>query len=160
MDNLWPENISEADYLTPLTILQEQAALLGTRTRNIVTADVETVIDDDNKKPFTHVFYIVAPMLQNYRYRLLLIVHDIELYPIDIYTDEEIFDDNVPFFKIEEDYQRGRHFFKANTELEFIEALKVIFSSRKAQRIIKNLMNQSKQLGGYTSEGTAESIPF
>ena len=160
MDDLWPESIGQtSDSLTPITILQEQAKLLGDKTQNIVTADVETVIDNEKRKPFVYGFYVVAPVLQNFRYRLLEVSHNIELYPLSIYVDEEIINENEGWNDIEQENSWSKKYFKAKDESEFIDLLKIIFSSNKTKRIIANLMSQSKQLGGYAAP-TEDDVTF
>jgi len=160
MDDLWPESIGQtSDSLTPLTILQEQAKLLGDKTQNIVTADVETVIDNDKDNPFVYGFYVVAPVLQNFRYRLLEISHNIEIYPLSIYVDEEIIDENKDWIGIGQENIWSKKYFKAKDESEFIDVLRMIFSSKKTKRVVANLMRQSKQLGGYAAP-TEDDVPF
>ena len=36
-DDLWPDNIAESNMVTPVAILREQAALLGDKTKQLVT---------------------------------------------------------------------------------------------------------------------------
>ena len=44
-DDLWPENIAESNMVTPVSILREQAALLGDKTKQLVTGEVQTTTD-------------------------------------------------------------------------------------------------------------------
>src|SRR5580704_15217123 len=76
-DDLWPTNIADANLLTPVTILKEQAALLGEKTRQLVTGEVATPATGNL---FVHHFYIVAPTL-NYKYELFSISHGVSFYP-------------------------------------------------------------------------------
>ena len=41
MIDLWPNELSTVDQRSPLTILKEQASLLGEKTQNIVIAVLE-----------------------------------------------------------------------------------------------------------------------
>jgi hypothetical protein len=163
MDNLWPEDIGQTDdETTPLTILQEQAKLLGTRTQNIITAIVETEIGDGYKAAFTHDFYIVAPILQNYRYRLFSVTHDIDFYPLSVYLEEGTAESDSMFGKhpLKRDLFPTKPFVLVESEDGFIDVLKLIFASKKARRAVKNLMAQSKPARGYTSPEPADDIPF
>ena len=41
-NDLWPANIADSNLTTPVTILKEQAALLGEKTRQLVKGEVVT----------------------------------------------------------------------------------------------------------------------
>ena len=43
MIDLWPNELSAVDQRSPLTILKEQASLLGEKTQNIVIAALENI---------------------------------------------------------------------------------------------------------------------
>ena len=92
--DFWGE-ISPATFRTPISILREQASLLGPKTKNLVEAEVSTSSHDG---VFYHTMYLIAPGLDNYRYQLLRVSHQIGLYPVsDFYSpaaplrDEEAF---------------------------------------------------------------------
>src|SRR5258706_14676885 len=89
MPDLWPADIAQVANKPPVAILKEQAALLGDKTKNLVTA---RVVLDEEQSPhaFSYDFFIVAPALQNYHYRLFSIGHNIDLYPVTLYLDEDI----------------------------------------------------------------------
>ena len=78
MTDLWPSNIADANLTTPVSLLKQQAALLGDKTRQLVTGEVTT---QTVGSMFVHSFYIVAPTL-NYRYELFRVKHAINFYPI------------------------------------------------------------------------------
>ena len=80
MDDLWPSNIADAKLVTPVSILKEQAALLGEKTKQLVKGEVSTEASGDE---FDHGFYIVAPTL-NYRYKLFNVAHGVSFYPLTI----------------------------------------------------------------------------
>jgi hypothetical protein len=78
--SLWPDDIGESDLVTPVSIMREQAALLGERTENLVTAEVVTAANG----PFIiHNFILEAPAL-SYRYQLFSADHQVSLYPVDV----------------------------------------------------------------------------
>ena len=134
MEDLWPDDIKVATKIkAPVTILKEQAALLGEKTDNIVIGSISSY------KPlglairvFYYRFYIEAPILGGYRYVLLSISHDIELYPVFFNIDKslakELFDQEEII---------------ANTEEEFIGILKKIFNSNKTKRVVSSILAQS-----------------
>src|SRR5881296_859505 len=87
--DLWGE-IQPPDVRTPVSILREQAALLGQKTKNLVEASVETTSSGGT---FYHTFKLVAPALDNYTYQLFRIRHGIQLYPVyvegPLYSDDD-----------------------------------------------------------------------
>ncbi len=76
-DDLWPANIADSKLTTPVTILKEQATLLGEKTRQLVKGEVVT---QTTGNLFVHYFYIVAPTL-DYKYELFTLSHGISFYP-------------------------------------------------------------------------------
>ena len=78
MIDLWPDDIEHTSVKAPVTILKEQGALLGRKTDNLV----EGVVARDRRlftEPgdFRYSFYLAAPALGDYRYRLLGILHSV-----------------------------------------------------------------------------------
>jgi len=43
MSDLWPKDIGNTNLRAPVSILREQASLLGEKTQNLVKADVYTL---------------------------------------------------------------------------------------------------------------------
>ena len=54
-DDLWPANIADTNLTTPITILKQQAALLGQKTQQLATGEVTTQTLGDR---FVHSFRI------------------------------------------------------------------------------------------------------
>lgn len=125
--NLWPEDIGRnIDQSTPLTILKQQASLLGQRTKNLVEAMVVSEMDGEF---FVHSFILIAPALGHYRYLLFRVLHKLDIYPLHIKTDV----DSKPPQYI------------ASTEDEFIDQLKEVFSAEKTRKVIDTLLAMSKK---------------
>lgn len=121
--DLWPTNISVLpDLRTPVSILREQASLLGEKTSNLVEGEVRS--QGDKNSQFVHTFFLIAPALDNYRYPLFTVTHKVELYPLSINFS------NV-----------GVH---VNQEEDFIEQLKKIFSDERTMKVIQALIAQSR----------------
>lgn len=129
--NLWPEDIAVSEVVAPVSILKDQASLLGERTKNLVEGRV-TQRERFRKPDFVYDFYIVAPALNNYRYRLFSISHDVEFYPLAI-DESGVFDADGRDFEVQ-----------ASNEEEFLEALATIFSSERTKGIISSLIAQSR----------------
>ena len=125
-ENLWGDlPAPEGGMITPATILNEQAAVLGERTNNVLFCRVYVVgkstsieLDMD----------IVATALDGYRYTLLKVSHPVLLYPLTMF-----------------DLTRERKFECANED-EFRQDLKDILSSPEVHKVISALLSQSKPL--------------
>ncbi|NEQ95683.1 MAG: hypothetical protein F6K30_02945 [Cyanothece sp. SIO2G6] len=78
--DLWPDNLLEEIPRSPLEILSSQAALLGSKTQNIILADVASTINETGK--FILCFYLRVPSLSNYQFDLFSVWHGIDLYPV------------------------------------------------------------------------------
>ena len=135
MIDLWPDKIAVEKMITPVTILRQQASLLGKKTKNIVQGEVRS--SKDNFTSFNYAFYIIATAMDNYRYKLLEISYDESLYPVEINVEKEIWDE-IPFRAME-------YHVIAGSEKEFQDILKAIFGSKKVLRVISVLLSQSDQ---------------
>ncbi|OQX03642.1 MAG: hypothetical protein BWK80_55255 [Desulfobacteraceae bacterium IS3] len=135
MENLWPQNLTVTQRKAPVTILREQASLLGEATQNIVKANVISKGGSDTM--FLYIFLIVAPTFDNYHYKLFTIRHGIDLYPVTISLDEAI--------AAELDIGSEKEML-AGSEAEFIEILKRIFHSKRTVSIVQAIVAQSTAL--------------
>jgi hypothetical protein len=117
--DLWGELTPNA-IRTPVTVLREQASLLGSKTRNMIEGKVETWASGTK---FLHSFNLVVPALDNYSYELFQISHEVELYPVKV--------------EYRSSYRELR------TEEEFVDWLRERLSSPETKRIIGNLLAQA-----------------
>ena len=117
-EDLWPTTIDDGNLVTPVSILKEQAALLGEKTRQLVTGEVVT---QTTGSLFVHHFYIVAPGL-NYRYELFSVQHHINFFPLVIqylnHTTSVNQNDNFHTFK-----QHLKEIFSSPTTLNIIQSI-------------------------------------
>ncbi|MBM4034848.1 MAG: hypothetical protein FJ291_24155 [Planctomycetes bacterium] len=138
-DDLWGSLPIAPAQRAPIAILREQGVLLGRNTKNLLLGRVRAERDivfsslppsrTGMKEPsFFYSFYLVAPTLDNYAVKLFTIGHGIELYPV-------IF--NFP---------DGGDPVAADTEQEFIQRLRQIFTSDSTKRVIESLLSQSQVL--------------
>jgi len=118
LTDLWGNLDTEAPSRTPLSILKEQATLLGQKTGNVVEASVKTIALSNT---FVHRLLLVAPALDNYTYELLKFIQPIQLYPVSISEDLRLDD-----------------------EESFVKWLGEKLSSNETHRIIANLLSQSR----------------
>jgi hypothetical protein len=137
--SLWPKDIENQRTRAPVAILREQASILGQITQNLVQGQVYTDIQENER--FRYEFFIVSPPLANYQYQLLTMLHDVSLYPVEIYTEEAIklaIQNDVRL--ISEEYGE---YIKAETEEELLAALKAIFGAKKTVQVITALLSQA-----------------
>lgn len=103
---------------TPSAILKEQAALLGTKTRNLIEARVNT---DAAFGEIRHRFFLVVPALGDYTYQLFRIEHDVNLYPVTVESEPPV---------------------RLDSERDFIKWLQATLSSDHTKKIVGNLLAQ------------------
>lgn len=124
--SLWPDTIGTIKEVPPVAILKEQAALLGEKTQNLVTAEVHSLADPGVNN-FYDIFYLVAPALDNYRFELFQVTRNVEqFYPLRIYSSTLDI--------------KGQEIASEN---ELMKALTTIFSHYKTIKIIQSMLAQS-----------------
>jgi hypothetical protein len=117
-DDLWPANITESNLVTPVAILREQAALLGDKTKQLVTGEVQTTTVGNL---FVHSFCVAAPTL-NYRYELFRVQHPAVFYPLAL--------------------EQGSVTTQVKSEEEFKSKLKEVFSSQLTLNVVQSILAQ------------------
>jgi hypothetical protein len=147
MIDLWPDELTAVDQRTPLTILKEQASLLGDKTQNIVIAELEDVSGTGpwsltvKGTPFKYGFLLTCPALGHYRFRLFSIGYDIDMYPVYFDLDSDVTEELIEETHLEPGTNGA---LQASNEKEFTEILKRIFSSKKTLRVIRALLTQAQ----------------
>jgi hypothetical protein len=147
MIDLWPNDIAFTGVKAPVSILKEQASLLGEKTKNLLKAEVRLsepdLLDTQSVmekmfglRQFYYAFYFVAPTLNNYRYKLFTISHGIQLYPVQINIDDDI--------KFEVLGKNTDGIITASSEEEFIEILKKVFNASKTKKIMQSILAQTE----------------
>jgi hypothetical protein len=120
--DLWPDDIGQSDLVTPVSILREQAAALGPKTGNLVTAEVDSTSSDGQY--FNYSFTLVAPALR-YRYQLFTLFHTISLYPATATVRQAQF--------------------QITNEAELRKFLGSVLSSEETRKIVRALIAQSRE---------------
>ena len=134
--DFWPDEITTSTERAPVAILNEQAALLAAKTRNVITAEVRPVQTSYGQVRYD--FTLVAPALDQYRFRLFGIQHKIDaLYPVTIDCPADPFDSSA-----------GPGVGKATNEEDFVARLKEVFRSQRVVRTIQSIRSQSEGLTG------------
>lgn len=123
--NLWGDLSSFESKRTPVTILREQAGYLTQSTNGILRGVVDHVTDRLSSD-FIFDLDVVAPILNDYRYTILRIKHDINLFPLIVF-----------------DYGNDARY-ECPDENFYLEALKKILTSAETRKIVGSLIAQSK----------------
>jgi hypothetical protein len=157
-DSLWPPDLAATPgELPPLTILKQQAGLLGEMTKNLIEGEVETsqpvpplsrilgnatlvltegdVVTraEEHQQLLRHTFFLVAPALNFYRHLLLEVEHPAtRLYPAVIKV-----------VRLDNDSNRTVERYDAINSEHFKDILKMIFDHIETKRIIGILLAQS-----------------
>lgn len=126
--NLWPEFAIEPTK-SPKSLLKEQAGYLMQKTNNVLSAEVET---SQSQGKIIHHFYVVAPAMDNYRYKIFSVSHGVIYYPLAIEWE----DYKSPWEGIMSGHQ-------AKDQEEFLVILSQIFNDPNTVRIISSLLSQS-----------------
>lgn len=133
--NLWPEFAIDKTK-SPKAILKEQAGYLMVKTNNVLSAEVETI--KSQRGIILHEFYIVAPAMNNYRYKLFAVKHEvIGYYPLTVETELD--------FRVDDEYSipAFQKHDEAKNEEEFIRLLSTVFNNPENTQIISSLLSQS-----------------
>ncbi len=135
MEDLWPTDIGfQTELKAPVVILREQAAKLGSKTQNLIIADVIQIPGGDgDERPFGYKFVLIAPALGSFGFELFHILYGIDLYPVTLTVDPDIALEVFP---------DPRLAIGVNSEEELMKWLKKIFSAKKTKRIIDALQAQ------------------
>ena len=93
MENFWPK-LETSQILDPSNLLKEQGAFLEKVSDGILTFEINKKIFEHknlpSKKALRLDFYIHAPLIDDYKFLLLYVVHDfIRTYPLHVGFFEE-----------------------------------------------------------------------
>ena|SRR5579859_192160 len=126
--DFWPDIATSRPRVTPLSLLKQQAALLGKHTNNLLEGGVSSNVYNGR---LLHRFFISVPTL-DYRYELFTISHDVVgLYPVKV--------DSSKF------YYHGKSLVTLDSEDAFVDWLKNVLSSDETKRVLGSLLAQIEQ---------------
>lgn len=74
VDDFWPDEIVDASDPDPVSLLKEQAALLGGRTKNLIEGIVKTSTEEGTAY---YSLYLKADALGDYLYKILYLAHPV-----------------------------------------------------------------------------------
>jgi hypothetical protein len=121
--NLWGELPVVEKVRTPLSILREQAAVLGQMSERLLEGEV--VVTSTAPERIEAHLNIVAPTLGGYSATVLSIRHGLDLYPVSLQH------------ALEESVKKS-----AKDEDSFIAALQQILTSESVRKVISALLTQ------------------
>lgn len=121
--NLWGNLPESTEIKPPLVFLREQASILGQLTSNVLQGDVQVSKDGST---IAATLDIVAPALDNYRFRIVSISHGISFYPVTL------------------TWHLNNRSHVCPDEKEFLRLLQTYLSSPETHKIIGSLVAQSK----------------
>jgi hypothetical protein len=135
IDDLWPADIAPTEGpVPPITILKQQASLLGKRTNNMVEGEVETKTEDFQRF-LRHILYLVAPALNFYRYPLLEVEHHAaSMYPA-----------TIKVVWLEKQGPEALLEIQTADEQAFKEGLRRVFADEETKKVIGALLAQSME---------------
>lgn len=125
--NLWGELPTVENARTPLSILREQANLLGQLTDRLLEGEI--VVNSSSVEQLEAHLNIVAPTLGGYSVTILTLRYGLDMYPVQI---QHALEESVRI--------------SAKDEESLLNALKRIFTSASVQKVIKSLLMQIHSL--------------
>ena len=121
MPDLWPNDFGTLQMTPPIVILREQAEIISTKTGGKIVGQVQT---RKHGEGFAHVFNLVAPLLDDYTYRLVVVTHTVHLYPAEVHVD------------------LGNKTYLSHSPGELENELRTLFSSEQTKRVIAAILAQ------------------
>jgi hypothetical protein len=143
-EDLWPD-FKKNEIQSPISILKEQSTTLANKTNNLVEGQIVDTRDPDSLK-LEYAFFILAPALGGYRYKLFSISHDIRMYPLSVHLETELYAQIAPA----EYAKKGKtanlypeFVISVQNQDEFKALLKLIFFAKKTIDIVSAILVQS-----------------
>ena len=155
--DLWPDDLEVTDLVPPVTILKQQAVLLGKKTKNLLEGQVATFSDASglmggfgggmggtprgiaNASVPAQGFVNANTSTQTTFYHTFdLVASTLNGYKYTLFSASH----NISMYPISITFNGQRR--DCNTEQEFLQALRDIFNSDETRRIISALVAQSK----------------
>ncbi len=140
-EDLWPD-LNLASTVTPLSILREQAGLLGKRTKGVLKGEVETW---NTGGRISHAFNVVVPSLGGYKYTLFRIHHYPTGYPVYVdMTAKTLPSEETVSIVVENSFIEMRSSSgEIADEDAFRNWLRITFHSDEVKRIVESLFAQA-----------------
>jgi hypothetical protein len=124
--NLWGDLPVVDDVVTPLRMVREQANILRQATRGLLHASITTTPLSEGR--MQHNFYLVAPLLNDYRHLLFSVEHGIDPYPTHV--SASVSKKPVP----------------CKTQTAFENLLKIVLTRDDTRKAVASLMANSQAI--------------
>jgi hypothetical protein len=139
-DSLWPKDFGILPVTPPVVILRQQATLLKQMTNNVLEGIVYS--DEGDYGNVLHSFYVKAPALDGYRYRLLGLSHNVSKpYPVQIIYDAS---SGFDFKAGQMSWRQAQQNSDIEDEVKLRDRLRDIFNSEDTLQLIRSLIAQSQ----------------
>lgn len=141
-NNIWPDFELYTPSQSPASLLREAAAALAAKTDNLVGASVIR-LEGQREGLFAYYMNIYSPALGNYKFRILTIEHELQMYPVTIYPDDAI--------GIELGYglqDNWRRYVSAERQDEFNKELRKMFATIRVRQVVGALITQARGVKG------------
>ncbi len=120
-EDYWPPDIEEGSFESPVAIMRAQATLLGEKTKQQMTAQVQLVSGPGQL--FIWSFQLSSPALGSYRYELFRVSSPVTLFPATFHWE-------------------GHANKVVENKEEFKQTLREILGSDQTKKIIQGLLAQ------------------
>jgi hypothetical protein len=139
-ENPWPSHVAPLPGVPPVNVLRRQVTLLKQLTNGVLDGSVAS--DEDDNDSVIHSFYIVAPRLDDYRFRVISLAHQID-HPYPAYV---IYDAAQSYDVSRMKQMAWSHavYAEISDEAALYERLRHTFNSDKVIRVMQSLLAQSQ----------------
>jgi hypothetical protein len=152
MKNFWPAFDEFKHIDTPKTILEEQGGLIEKITTDMVYGEVMEINPTDKEyartfdnSDFKFAFNIRGKFLENYKFTMLVVSHNIVIYPFSVRLDDTIHSELSHEF-----YSNGMlkspnsTIVNIESENQFEFMLKSVFNCNHIKNVINSIISLSK----------------
>lgn len=118
--DLWGQFPEAVQVKSPSFILEQQGNVLTQKTNGLLQGHVSLSRHTPNRGSFYITLLILAPSLDNYKYEVLSVIHEIPFYPAKILAEEgEV---------------------ECNDEAEFENAVESVLQSDRIRKLVSGLL--------------------
>jgi len=130
----------ESKRVYPDKVVNKLIKGFSNATGEVLELVVETdVLKFETQTDFVFRLLLVSHRLENYRFKVATFGYNVEIYPVSIVLDEQIYNE---LFNKE---MRPREIIKKDTEQEFEELMVQAFESERFQEVVTGLLKISKK---------------
>lgn len=134
-------NVAEYDgKIESYDQLSAVATLAQTLTMPTIHKDIQNELGEVGEKNFTYEFFLTAPKLENYKFRILFFEYGISGYPLKVVLEQGIADEiNAT--------EESNYIFNINTEKELETVIDNILNTQRVVDIMQKIIDASNIIG-------------